>query len=106
MGTFPILSRDPNLSAKPPLKPRENGSGFWKERWLKRMDKESSPPALPFSPELLRYGGAGMVHKGIDQGGLATPRASQHRDAEELLRRAKKAAELLLATGFVRSQKV
>ena len=32
-----ILSRDPDLFREPPLKPRENGSSFWKERWLKRM---------------------------------------------------------------------
>ena len=39
-ATFPILSRDP--SRKPPETQVENGSGFRKERWLERMDKESS----------------------------------------------------------------
>ena len=34
-----ILSRDPNLSRNR-RKPREYGSGFWKERWLKRMGNQ------------------------------------------------------------------
>ena len=40
-GTFPILS-----SRKPPETQVEHGSGFWKERWLKRIDKESTPRTL------------------------------------------------------------
>ena len=32
-----------------PQKLRENGSGFWKERWLKRMEKESTLPAIPLA---------------------------------------------------------
>ena len=31
-------------------KPRENGSGFWKERWLNRMEKESTPRSIAFGP--------------------------------------------------------
>ena len=38
-----ILSRDPNLSTKPPETQVENGSGFWKEGQLNRMDKDLTP---------------------------------------------------------------
>ena len=39
--TFPILSRDPDLSTKPPT---NRGSWFLRrERWLRRMEKESTP---------------------------------------------------------------
>ena len=43
-GTFPILFREPDLSRKPPIQTKRiNGSGFWKERGLKRTEKESTP---------------------------------------------------------------
>ena len=41
-GTFPILCRDPSFR-QTSGNPGENGSGFWKEPWLKRMEQELTP---------------------------------------------------------------
>ena len=43
VASISILSRDPNLFRKPSKTQVGNGSGFGKERWLKRMEKESNP---------------------------------------------------------------
>ena len=50
-ATFPILSRDPNLFRKP-SKPQEKQPIFQKERWLKRMEKESPPGISALLPQV------------------------------------------------------
>ena len=42
IGTFQFHSFQGSFFLENLHKPKENGSGFWKERWLKGMEKEST----------------------------------------------------------------
>ena len=47
-GTFHFHSFQGSFFLENLRKPRENGSGVWTERWLKRMGKESTPKINSF----------------------------------------------------------
>ena len=82
------------LSRQPPEAQVENGSGFWKERWLKIMDLESTPRTLKGYPERVpsvaktslmffptRQEGVVRFYVGIRVGGWGlrdTPRCLKH----------------------------
>ena len=65
----PMRPWDPNLSSKPPQTRGKRISGYWKEGWLKRMDKDSAPRLLVtlsshFLPKLGPGPGSGQQHSG------------------------------------------